>query len=138
MPVREERSEFRFYLTTECVHMVALPVLTPNAARCVADDLLPWRGDSLENDDTCQINRMVAEDVFGPVGLVLEFRHEWGSAAVMDLARRMYKSRDFGAMPALAEALRAAGCNNVDVLNHCRNAGPHVRGCWLLDLLMAN
>jgi hypothetical protein len=41
--------------------------------------------------------------------------------------------RDFSAMPILADALQDAGCDNDDVLNHCRGAGPHVRGCWVVD-----
>jgi hypothetical protein len=23
-----------------------------------------------------------------------------------------------------------------DILNHCRGAGPHVRGCWVIDLVL--
>jgi hypothetical protein len=41
----------------------------------------------------------------------------------------MYESRDFGAMPILADALQDAGCDNDDVLTHCRDAtATHVRG----------
>lgn len=36
----------------------------------------------------------------------------------------------------LADALEEAGCNNADILSHCRSAGPHVRGCWALDLVL--
>ena len=36
----------------------------------------------------------------------------------------------------LADALEDAGCTNADVLDHCRGAGPHVRGCWVVDLLL--
>jgi hypothetical protein len=47
----------------------------------------------------------------------------------------MYDSRDFGAMPILADALQDAGCDNDEVLNHCRNkpAVEHFRGCWVVD-----
>jgi hypothetical protein len=38
-------------------------------------------------------------------------------------------------MPIRADAIQDAGCENVDVLNPCRSDGPHVRGCWLIDLL---
>ena len=38
-------------------------------------------------------------------------------------------------MPILADALQDAGCDNEDILSHCRGEGPHVRGCWVLDLL---
>jgi len=38
------------------------------------------------------------------------------------LTSRMYESRDFSAMPILADALQAAGCDNPDIL-----ARPHQR-----------
>ena len=52
------------------------------------------------------------------------------------LARQMYESLDFGAMPILADALQDAGCDSADILNHCRGPGPHVRGCWVVDLVL--
>jgi hypothetical protein len=48
----------------------------------------------------------------------------------------MYDFRDFAAMPILADALEEAGCDNPDILSHCRNPGVHVRGCWVVDLLL--
>jgi hypothetical protein len=60
----------------------------------------------------------------------------WLTSPVVDLARTMYDSRDFGSMPILADALEEAGCDNADVLAHCRGPGPHVRGCWVVDLLI--
>jgi hypothetical protein len=48
----------------------------------------------------------------------------------------MYDTRDFSAMPILADALQDAGCDDPGVLAHCRDAGPHVRGCWVIDLLL--
>jgi hypothetical protein len=53
------------------------------------------------------------------------------------LARRMYESRDFSAMPILADSLQDAGCDSDDILNHCRDANQaHVRGCWAVDLVL--
>jgi hypothetical protein len=48
----------------------------------------------------------------------------------------MYESRDFTAMPILADAVQDAGCEDEQVLGHCRRSGPHVRGCWCVDLLL--
>jgi hypothetical protein len=36
----------------------------------------------------------------------------------------------------LGDALEEAGCADGVILGHCRGAGPHARGCWLLDLLL--
>ena len=59
----------------------------------------------------------------------------WRTSTVTAIARGVYESRDFSALPILADALQDAGCDNEDVLNHCRGNGPHIRGCWVLDLL---
>jgi hypothetical protein len=48
----------------------------------------------------------------------------------------MYESRDFGPMLILADALQDSGCDNPDILTHCRSDGPHVRGCWVVDLVL--
>ncbi|VTR93498.1 Uncharacterized protein OS=Sorangium cellulosum (strain So ce56) GN=sce5710 PE=4 SV=1 [Gemmata massiliana] len=60
----------------------------------------------------------------------------WHTSTTVALASQMYESRDFSAMPILADALQDAGCNNEDVLSHCRGPGPHVRGCWVVDLVL--
>ena len=39
-------------------------------------------------------------------------------------------------MPILGDALQDAGCHDEDMLTHCRGDGPHVRGCWVVDLLL--
>ena len=55
---------------------------------------------------------------------------------VAALARAIYDERVFDRMPILADALQGAGCNNDDILNHCRDTSQvHVRGCWVIDLL---
>jgi hypothetical protein len=42
----------------------------------------------------------------------------------------------FDRMPILADALQDDGCEDTDILAHCRGAGPHVRGCWVVDLVL--
>ena len=59
----------------------------------------------------------------------------WLTSTVVSLANQMYDSRDFSAMPILADALQDASCDNETILTHCRGPGPHTRGCWVLDLL---
>ena len=76
--------------------------------------------------------RDIAGNPFRPVA----FAPEWRTEAVVALARTMYESRDFAAMPVLADALDDAGCDHADLLAHCRGPGPHVRGCWVVDLVL--
>ncbi len=60
----------------------------------------------------------------------------WLTPTVVQLARGIYEERAFDRMPILADALQDAGCDNEDILSHCRGPGPHVRGCWVIDLLL--
>ena len=76
-------------------------------------------------------------DVFGYLFHDATFSPSWRTDTAIALARQMYESRDFGAMPILADALQDAGCDNEDVLSHCRDTkGTHVRGCWVVDMVL--
>jgi hypothetical protein len=52
------------------------------------------------------------------------------------MARGMYEARDFGALPILADALQDAGCEDEGVLDHCRKHPVHVRGCFVIDMVL--
>jgi hypothetical protein len=75
-------------------------------------------------------------DIFGNPFRPVAFSPEWRTDTALTLARQMYEAREFGAMPILADALQDAGCDNPDILDHCRGPGPHVRGCWVVDLVL--
>ncbi|WP_246523204.1 hypothetical protein [Gemmata palustris] len=75
-------------------------------------------------------------DIFGNPFRPVTFSPSWRTSTTLALAAQMYESRDFGAMPILADALQDAGCDSADILNHCRGEGPHVRGCWVVDLVL--
>jgi hypothetical protein len=75
-------------------------------------------------------------DIFGNPFRPVAFRPEWRTSGVLGPASQMYNSRDFALMPILADALQDAGCGNEDILNHCLGGGPHVRGCWVVDLVL--
>ena len=61
---------------------------------------------------------------------------DWRTSTVLALAREMYESRDFSAIPILADALQDAGCEIAQILEHCRGPGPHARGCFVVDLVL--
>jgi hypothetical protein len=61
---------------------------------------------------------------------------EWNDGVVCRIAKAIYEERRFQDMPVLADALEEAGCSDADLLNHCRQGAPHVRGCWALDFLL--
>jgi hypothetical protein len=77
------------------------------------------------------------EDLFGTPDQLMTFDLAWRTELSVSLAQQMYESRDFSEMPILADALQDAGCTNGDMLAHCRGPGPrHVRGCWVVDLVL--
>ncbi|MDB5306924.1 MAG: hypothetical protein JWO38_1126 [Gemmataceae bacterium] len=60
----------------------------------------------------------------------------WLTPTVLSLAEAVYADRTLDRLPILADALQDAGCENPDLLTHLRGEGPHVRGCWAVDLLL--
>jgi len=60
----------------------------------------------------------------------------WSNGTVVKLAQGIYDDRRFEDLPILADALEEAGCREQSVLDHLRGPGPHVRGCWPLDLIL--
>ena len=75
-------------------------------------------------------------DIIGNPFRPVAFDPAWRTETAVGLAERMYDSRDFSTMPVLADALEDAGCDHPDMLAHCRGGGPHVRGCWVIDLVL--
>jgi hypothetical protein len=60
----------------------------------------------------------------------------WDGGAVPALAQAIYDERAFDRLPVLADALEEAGCDHAGLLSHCRARGVHVRGCWVVDVLL--
>ena len=63
--------------------------------------------------------------------------------AVTDLATAAYEERalpsgelDPARLAVLSDALEEAGCDDAAILDHLRGPGPHVRGCWVVDLVL--
>ena len=83
---------------------------------------------------------VLLHDLFGP----LPFRSAtldpawlaWQGGTILKLAQAIYQDRAFDSLPILADALEEAGCTKPDMLAHCREPGVHVRGCWVVDLIL--
>jgi hypothetical protein len=75
-------------------------------------------------------------DIFGNPFHHITIDPSWQTPTVKALTQTIYTDRAFDQMPSLAEALEKAGCDNPEILGHCRGPGPHVRGCWALDLVL--
>ncbi|MDY3562259.1 hypothetical protein R5W23_003721 [Gemmata sp. JC673] len=91
-----------------------------------------WRGRVRGSRLAADLFRCVMGNPYRTVA----FAPEWRTATTVALARHMYETRDFSALPILADALQDAGCDDAAVLTHCRGLGPHARGCWVLDWVL--
>ena len=60
----------------------------------------------------------------------------WNGGAVPKMAQAVLAEARFSDLPILADALEEAGCTDAGLLGHLRGPGPHVRGCWAVDLLL--
>jgi len=80
-------------------------------------------------------------DLFGNPFRLVRADPAWLSrndAIVVRMAQAMTRSGEFADIPILADALEEAGCDDANILDHCRGPAEHARGCWVLDLLAGN
>jgi hypothetical protein len=82
------------------------------------------------------VEASLLHDIFGNPFCPSVVERSWLTAAVVTLAAHVYYERAFDQMPRLADALLDAGCDDEELKEHCRSGGPHVRGCWAIDLLL--
>jgi hypothetical protein len=61
---------------------------------------------------------------------------DWDVGTVVQIARAVHEQDAFDRMPILGDALEEAGCTDLDILGHCRGVGPHIRGCWVVNLIL--
>jgi hypothetical protein len=114
--------------------------LLSSAVGAAGDPATRIAGRRAAADDIHQFRKRLFNDIFGP----LPFRPvtidpawlRWNFGTVPAIARHVYEDRAFHDMPILADALEDAGCTNADILTHSRQSGEHVRGCWVVDLLL--
>jgi hypothetical protein len=95
-----------------------------------------WAREEPLHPDHQSVACALLDDIFGNPFYPVAFDPSWRTSAAVGLAASMYEARDFAGMPVLADALEEAGCGDADVLSHCRGGGPHVRGCWVVDLVL--
>jgi hypothetical protein len=100
----------------------------------------------LPRDAERTVQAILLRDIFGnpfhPIPISPAFL-AWHDSTVVQLAQAAYEERhlpegtlDNGRLAILADALEEAGCTDADILGHLREPGPHVRGCWPVDLCL--
>jgi hypothetical protein len=116
------------------------------AALCAAPWLYEPSGAVLHHGDVaakararqhhCDLLRDVVGNPFRRVTVRPEWL-AWDRGVVVRLAEHIYRESSFDELPVLGDALEEAGCRDETLLTHCRSAGVHVRGCWLVDRILA-
>ena len=89
--------------------------------------------------DEYRIQTQFLRDIIGNpfrLGSVSQSWLAWNDGAIRKMAQAIYDARAFDRLPLLADALEDAGCTDAAILSHCREPGEHVRGCWVVDLLL--
>jgi hypothetical protein len=85
------------------------------------------------------VQAALLHDVYGNPFRVYKRERGWitfQNHFAFKLALTTYRNRTFDDLPILADAVEEAGCTDAAILSHLRSAGPHVRGCWALDLIL--
>ncbi len=83
----------------------------------------------------CALLRDILGNPFRPVTLRPAW-FTWNDRTVLKLAQGIADELAFERLPVLGDALEEAGCSDEEILSHLRGSGPHVRGCWAVDLLL--
>jgi hypothetical protein len=71
----------------------------------------------------------------GELLFVRDWLH-WNRGLLVQLAQGIEEDRAYDRLPILGDALEEAGCNEPLLLEHCRHAPLHSRGCWVVDLIL--
>jgi hypothetical protein len=108
-------------------------------AQLLMEGVFAWNARGAESLVPVGMIREVIGNPFRPATL----HRAWLTPTVASFALAAYDERslpsgelDTVRLPVLADALEEAGCIDADVFSHLRSPGPHVRGCWALDLIL--
>jgi hypothetical protein len=146
--LREQFGDSYDTMTTEgfaAESVVDLLAQTPPVAADCAMRRVPYLMEREGKDRAYELANQCSllREIFGNPFRPLTLNNSWLTPTVTSLAQGIYDERqlpsghlDNQRMGILADALEENGCDNTDILNHCRQPGEHVRGCWVLDLLL--
>jgi hypothetical protein len=117
-----------------------------NASRLAVETLV-WKAGGYSQGDVTYIERIqrserphqaaLLRDIISNPRQQARIDPHCQTPTLVNLARLAYDERTFDLLPILADALEEAGCADMSILDHCRQGGDHVRGCWVVDLLLA-
>jgi hypothetical protein len=141
------------FCAADCAHIATISLLYPSgdggaifgtryaryAAEFSSRRSLYSSPDDGPSTRSAQRQADILRDVFGnpfrPVAVDPAWLR-WDRGTVVKVARAIYEESAFERLPLLADALEDAGCQEEQLLGHLRSVGPHVRGCWAVDLIV--
>jgi hypothetical protein len=102
----------------------------------------------LSRDRERAVHVDLIRDVFGNPFHPAVVQPEWrrrDDGLLVRLATSVYEERslpagtlDLDRLAVLADALEDSGCADPEILGHLRVPGPHVRGCFVVDLILGS
>jgi hypothetical protein len=118
-------------------HIVAMAVQSARSAEVLEGPASPQAAAARHAEERIQADLL--RDIFGnpfrqPAALTPAIL-AWNDKTGPRVAQAIYQDRAFDRLPVLADALLEAGCDDEELLAHCRSEGPHALGCWAVDLL---
>lgn len=116
----------------EAVELAAELVSARAPEGTAKEDELYWRGKVEANKRLASL----LQDIFGNPIRPVTADPNWLTPNIIAYAKAIYDEQAFDRLRWLGKALDAVGCDNEDIWSHCRSGGPHVRGCWVVDLLL--
>jgi hypothetical protein len=124
------------YQALDCVALACSPPTSQRVTLSRGGDLrLPY-------EQLLGLLRDVFANPFRPPSLSADL-FAWQGGTIVQLAQAAYDERrmpaatlDPARLAVLADALDDAGCADEEITSHLREPGPHVRGCWVVDLIL--
>jgi hypothetical protein len=111
-----------------------------HAAKAASNFAYVAAGDGLQPGPEHAAQAHLLRCIFGPLPLrtvtIEPSWLSWSDSMVVRPAHAIYDSQAFDNLPARGAVLSDAGCRDGDLLGHCGSPWPHVRGCWVVDLLL--
>ncbi|QEL19364.1 hypothetical protein [Limnoglobus roseus] len=132
-----EDGDFRPYNAALAAHGAAAPWSDPSGVVSVASPAAFYALRAADPVPESSARGHILADILAGPGLRTRPGPGWRTSTVTALAEGIYRDGAFDRLPILADALEEAGCDRPDILAHCRGDGHHVRGCWVVDLVLA-
>ena len=133
---RHPSSWFRGEPSADHLHYIGLMLFREFRSKSIAahaveaaKGLADW---SAELQEQVQLMKCIVGDPFHTKSI----DPRWLTSATLSSAQTIYEERVFDRLPDLANIMEDAGCDDVEILTHCRAQEPHAKGCWVIDLTL--